>query len=310
MRYYSEREFGETPRESDEIAPNVWRGLLVVIRNRVADGSFGARYPSICDDGPLCYGTDVVMFEHAMRAEIPRFASFVDHNYTQYGRTVLDVLEVQDTQPPTLEILDFIEFCWKCVGKPTRTDFHSFFQHHHLSLDEDAGRDEFRGEIEMIFRRNGVGYKLTEHGRMERLVPPVLHGTLVQPESNSGDAELDRLLESAQRKFLYPNPEPRREALEALWDAWERLKTLDGQGDKKTQTRAMLDMTAGKASPMFKDALDKEALELTRIGNSLRIRHSETNQEILATNAHVDYLFFRLFSLLRLILESRKPTEV
>ena len=305
MRYHSEREIGEPPRVSDEITANVWRGLLVVIRSRVADGSFGARYPSICDDGPLCCGTDMVMFEHAMRAEIPRFASFIDQNYSSYGRTALDVLEMLDIQPSTLEMLDLIEFCWKCVGKPTRTDYHSFFQHHHLTFDEDAGRDEFRDEIETIFRRNGVGYKLTEYGQIERLVPPVLHGTLVQPEHNTGDAELDRLLGTAQRKFLDPNPEPRREALEALWDAWERLKTLDGQGDKKAQTKAMLDMTAGKASPKFRDALDKEALELTRIGNSLRIRHSETNQEIIATSEHVDYLFCRLFSLVHLILESR-----
>ena len=283
---------------------------MVVIRSRVADGSFGARYPSICEDGTFVCGADIGMFEDAMRAEIPRLASFIDQNYSSYRRTALDVLEMPDNQPSTLNTLDLIEFCWKGVGKPTRMDYHSFFRHDHLAFDEEAGRDEFRDEIETIFRRNGVGYVLTECGRIERLVPPVLRGTLVQPESNSGDAELDRLLGTAQRKFLDPNPEPRREALEALWDAWERLKTLDGQGDKKAQTKAMLDMTAGKASPKFRDALDKEALELTRIGNSLRIRHSETNQEIMATSAHVDYLFFRLFSLLHLILESRKPTEV
>ena len=83
---------------------------------------------------------------------------------------------------------------------------------------------------------------------------------------------------------------------------WERLKTLDGQGDKKAQTKAMLDATAGTSSPKFRDALEREAKEVTDIGNSLRIRHSETSQEKLASSEHVDYLFYRLFSLIRLIL--------
>ena len=90
-----------------------------------------------------------------------------------------------------------------------------------------------------------------------------------------------------------------------LWDAWERLKTLDGQGDKKSQAKAMLDKTPGTSSPKFRDALKREAKDLTRIGNSLRIRHSETSQEMLTMSEHVDYLFYRLFSLIRLVLRSK-----
>ena len=136
-------------------------------------------------------------------------------------------------------------------------------------------------------------------------MPLALEGALVRPESNTGDAELDRLIGTAQRKFLDPNPETRQEALEALWDAWERLKTLDGPGGKRARATAMLDKTAGKSSPKFRDALDREAIALTDIGNSLRIRHSETNQEIIATNEHIDYLFYRLLSLIQLVLRSR-----
>ena len=110
---------------------------------------------------------------------------------------------------------------------------------------KDAGREQFRADVEDIFRRNGIAYMLTEGGHIERLVPPVLQDALDQLETNTGDMELDRLLDTAPRKFLNPNPETRREALEALWDVWERLKTLDGQGNKKAQANAMLDKTAG-----------------------------------------------------------------
>ena len=198
-----------------------------------------------------------------------------------------------------------IEFCWASIGKPIHHDYHDFGKHNHLTFDKDAGREQLRTEVEEIFRRNGIAYELTEEGRIERLVPPVLQGALDQLESNTGDLELDRLLGTAQRKFLDPDPETRREALEALWDAWERLKTLDGQGDKKARVKAMLDHTAGTFSPKFRCALENEAMELTTIGNSLRIRHSETTQEMLATSEHADYLFCRLFSLVHMILESR-----
>ena len=67
----------------------------------------------------------------------------------------------------------------------------------------------------------------------------------------------------------------------------------------------MLDHSAGPASPKFREALEGEAIALTNIGNNLRIRHSETSQEGLARSEHVDYLFYRMFSLIQLILLSR-----
>ncbi len=305
MRYFSEREAGELLRDSGEISANVWRGLLAAIRNRDADGSFGARFPDICPDGPYVCGADMGMFDDALRAEIPRIANLIDQTYPHFTRTTLAALDMPDVQPFTLDILDLIEFCWKSVGKPSRTSSHSYFSHYHLAFDEEAGRNQFRNEVETIFRRNGIAYVLSEDGHIERLTPLVFQHTLVQSESHTGDAELDRLLSTARRKFLDPRPETRREALESLWDAWERLKTLDGQGDKKAQAQAMLDNAAGASSPKFRDALDKEAVELTNIGNSLRIRHSETNQEMLTTSEHMDYLFYRLYSLVQLVLKSR-----
>lgn len=43
-------------------------------------------------------------------------------------------------------------------------------------------------------------------------------------------------------------------------------------------------------------------LELTTIGNSFRIRHSETTQEALTSPDQVDYLFARMFAFVRTIL--------
>ena len=70
-------------------------------------------------------------------------------------------------------ILYLIKFCWKSIGKPRSIGHHSYFKHDHLAFDEEAGRKEFREEIETIFRRNGIAYVLTEEGRIERLASHV-----------------------------------------------------------------------------------------------------------------------------------------
>ena len=67
----------------------------------------------------------------------------------------------------------------------------------------------------------------------------------------------------------------------------------------------MLEATAGPDSPKFWEALDKDAIGLTWVGNNLRIRHSETDKEKLARNEHIDYLFHRMFSLIQMILRLR-----
>ena len=205
-----------------------------------------------------------------------------------------------------MDMLDLTEFCWQHVGKPIRGFHHEYMHHHHLSFDVEAGRDEFRNAINTIFRRNGLVYELSDDGSIERLAPPVLREALADAEFCTGDAELDRMLETARRKFLDPDMSVRREALEVLWDAWERLKTLDGP-DKKAQITALLDASASMSSPKLRDALEREAKELTWIGNNLQIRHTETDREPVSRAEHIDYLFHRLFALTTAILRMRHP---
>ena len=283
--YFSEREKGELPREQEEIGIWIWEGIEELVDSRIYDGSFGANYPTPCPDGEGITGTDAAAFWRAMRAEIP------------------NMRHLQDKSPPqTLDILDMIEFCWRGIGKPIRHGHHEYFKHYHLDFNIEEGRNKFREDINRIFRRNGLAYQLTEYGQIERLAPPVLSEELASGHYRTGDDELDRLLEKARSKFLRADEAIRREALDTLWDAWERLKTLGNGSDKKFQVTSLLDDTAGASSSKFRQALEKEARELTEIGNTFQIRHSETNQERLVRSEHVDYLFHRLYSLISLIL--------
>lgn len=287
--YFSDREQGMAPPTLTELTPNIWKGIVAEIRTRVDDGSFGARYPSICPDGNEYCGTNEQSFWDSMVAEIPELTE---------GQLVL----LEDDPPSLLVVMDMIEFCWNSVGKPERLDFHKFHRHHHLRFDEKAGKKEFRENINLIFQRNQIAYELTAEGKIERLLQPEV-SEIVHARYRTSDSELDDMLETACRKFVSPDERERREALEHLWDAWERIKTIQNP-DKKSGISDLIQQATDSNSPRFRDILESEARELTNIGNCCRIRHSETNQERLSSSEHVDYLGCRMFSLIHLLVRS------
>ena len=171
-----------------------------------------------------------------------------------------------------------------------------------MSFNLEEGRAAFRDDVNRILSRNGLAYELNAEGLIVRLAPEMVRGPLVASVFNTGDPELNSLLGAARTKYLDPDPNVRRESLEKLWDAWECLKTMEPGRDKAASTTALLNRASSESS--FRATLESEARELTSIGNKFRIRHSETTQVPLEVNEHVDYLFHRLFSLIRLLLKT------
>lgn len=102
--------------------------------------------------------------------------------------------------------------------------------------------------------------------------------------------------------FLALTPNVRKEGLEKLWDAWERLKTLEASEDKRRSVGILLDRTA--TEPNFRRLLEEEANYLTGVGNNFMIRHTEVSKTPIASQEQVDYLFHRMFALIRLILRA------
>jgi hypothetical protein len=157
--------------------------------------------------------------------------------------------------------------------------------------------------VSRILARNELVYDLDETGRVVRLVAPLLSEALSDQVFTPDVPKLDELLRAARVKFLDPDPTERREALEKLWDAFERIKTLAPGKDKGASTDALISKTA--AEPTFKALLDEESKTLAKTGNTFHIRHSETSQVDLQSDNHVDYLFHRLFALVWLFLRAR-----
>ena len=296
MQYFSDRELGDAPRNVTEISSTVWGGIADLIQERVEDVSFGERFPIGCEDDPaICTGVDRSRFRASIEAAVPAISELDPIR----GWGIINI-----ETPPLVVAMDIIEFCWKSVSKTKRDRPHGFFDHFHYKyFDQEAGQSEFRDAVNLIFRRNGLAFTLTEQGRVERIVPVEIGNALRNVSFRTKDAELNDMLETARRKFLNPDDKERGEALEKLCDAFERIKTIDNP-DKKAGAMEMLDRAAGSSSSKFRALLEVEAKALTDAGNTFRIRHSETNQETLASTEHVDYLFCRLFSLLNLILRT------
>lgn len=125
-------------------------------------------------------------------------------------------------------------------------------------------------------------------------------GLLFNQETHTEDEELNSLIDESKKRFL--NPSDKQIALEKIWDAFERLKTYFGD-DKKQSLNTLLNLIS---TDMDKDELDNEFKTLTTIGNSYRIRHHEKGKKELNDLLLIEYLYFRVLSLIDLCIKGIK----
>lgn len=286
--FFSDRENGPVNRNSEIINDRLWAGLRSLIEIRIQDGSLGLRFPKACSDqGGQPYGTDDERFAATLNAEVPNA-----------------VWPMSPCDLPTVPTaLDILEFCAQSIGIPRRGRYHDYYGHTHIAdWDREAGLEAFVADVNRLFARNGVAFELTPDGVAQRLLPKHIAAPILSAVFKTGDEESDRLLETARRCFLAPKTTDRRDGLEKLWDAFERIKTLEDP-DKKIGAQLLLDKAARSGS-LFRQSLDQEAQALTYLGNAHRIRHSEVTQEPLETNFQLDFLFNRLFAFIHLVLSA------
>lgn len=302
--YFSDRERGPRARTEEVISFGAWKALGSLVISKVEDGSLGIDFPATCSDGYIACGCDAGRFVSAMLGEIPELAEW--HESVFRGDVYLPNLLGQnqhfpDKLPATLEILDIVEFCYKHVATAQEIDYHGHLSHRHIRFERQSGQAEFREAVNMVFARNGFVYELAPNGEVVRLGPPVLREVLAIVKFATGDSDVDSFLKEAVRKYSNPDLNVRKEALEKLWDAWERLKTLEG-GDKKSSIRTLLDKAAPQ--PVLRKVVEEAADNATLAGNDLMIRHTEVGKEQIERSEVVDYLFHALFALIRFVLRS------
>lgn len=225
--------------------------LFALVQRRLAENAFGQSFPFQRPDGQVNAGTN----EQGMHDDMN-------------GYRVIWPQEARDaTYEATTDeqIFELLEYCFEKIAQPTPFSHHSFFSHDHYTFDQAVGRQSFEQEINRLFERNGTAFIMRD-GQIERTAPTVLQSVLTQQEYATGDPALNLLLQASRAKFLSRDLSVRREALEKLWDAWERMKSLSDPTNKRRSTELMLDKTVPEEH--LRKRLEAEADQLTQIGNS------------------------------------------
>ena len=116
------------------------------------------------------------------------------------------------------------------------------------------------------------------------------------------EAGTRELLQEAILLHRSPYPTDVRDAVEKLWDAYERLKTYYTTMNKRDSANKIIaDMAAGQAS--YVTLFEDEFKALTKIGNDFRIRHHETDKVEITDVRYYDYFFNRCLSLIALAIQ-------
>ena len=112
------------------------------------------------------------------------------------------------------------------------------------------------------------------------------------------------MIDDAIRLYKNPRPEIYHTAVEKIWDALERIKTIGMEHglDKKASVSELINrMSSGKKE--FMSLFDSEFHALTDIGNHFRIRHHEMDKIDISDEHYYGYFFNRCFSLVCLALK-------
>lgn len=286
-RLFTERHGAMKPRVGEQLNGPCRQGLLSLVKARISEEWFGQAFPDACEDGLGNSGTNINKLHSMMDA---------------YHVIRPDEWSGVDKPPRDGQVFELIEFTYEHIAEPKIVgEPHSYWGHSHYTYDQQKGRRKYEQQVNRLFERNGMAFEMKQ-GEVIRMAPTGFQEALAETIFRTGDNLLDELLETARQKVLNREIEVRRESLEKLWDAWERLKTVEPGKDKKAQATALL----GKAStiPSLREQLQKEARELTEIGNKFMIRHTETDKIPITESRHVDYLFHRMFAFIRLLLRS------
>jgi hypothetical protein len=91
-----------------------------------------------------------------------------------------------------------------------------------LRFEVEAGQAQFCEEVNRLFSRNGVAYKLSFGGQIIRILPDAFGDLIRRSRFETGDQILDNLLEESRIKFSGADPLVRR-------GAWSGCGT-DGNG--------------------------------------------------------------------------------
>lgn len=283
------------PAINDSLSPRFIQAIFTEFERLIETHAFAKRWPIQCPDGNLICGTNTNQLLQQMLSEIPLFPTVPSIGYA-----------VNTTDETAMEwkakvVWDLIEFIYQYGHHAEEDSYHSYFSHYHLHFDDDQEtfRSNFRQFLQLHLQTHGLAYELTPSGMIQRRLSTVQKQLFDEIDKRWWlDEDVTKFLQRSRNHFLSHKEGGLELALKDLWAAFERIKTLEADGNKKKSTEQLIARMAGETD--FYELLNTEAVELTKIGNKYSIRHSEKDQKSVQTSEHARYLYFRMLAFLRL----------
>lgn len=119
--------------------------------------------------------------------------------------------------------------------------------------------------------------------------------------SNEIDTQILKMIKDSIKYIKKEDKSKKEMALFKICSAFERSKTLLNN-DKKKSSNKIID-TISQDQENLKQLLNREFDELTKVGNSYSIRHSEKDQKTFPNVNYLEYFYFRFLSLVSLIIQ-------
>lgn len=205
-------------------------------------------------------------------------------------------------------LLDLVEFIGRYVAEPREGSHHGYYDHYALTFDRAAGAQRFRDDVNELLSRGGAAYTMVGSMTVERVVPAELSTALSALNPATGDSLLDAQIERGRTLFRSRREEDRLVALQALWGAFEHLKTVEvpGQDQKRLSAEQLLSHVEPE---LLRDAVRNDMRAVTDLGNRFRIRHQEAHIPAVPAEAY-DYFAGRVTNLILLLLWPERPLRV
>ncbi len=286
----------------EELNDNVVKCILIAIDKFINNNCFIREFPLKCDKHQTQnIGVDKQKFISGMKGHIPEILGSNDVTRIIFNK--------QSDKSQLVQVMNVIEFAYKhlCYAELINkdTEYYSCTEHQHykcIDSELQTVQTSFINEINICFEQHTLNFELQQDGKIYRkIADELVKMNDERKKFKTIDPETDNLLDTAYNKFLSADLKERKTALEKLWDAFERIKTLEHSDKQKSVeiTLTKLFKESSKLKCLFEDEMN----ELTSIGNKFRIRHHETNKELIRNSLEIDYLFHRMSATIHALLK-------
>lgn len=280
--------------KTDSMSRDMFEFLIRICNKYITN--LAGKFPQYCpDDKSVICGVDKEMFCLSLKFQVPGLKS--DYNYNIEAPAVGEEFN-------QFNVLDYIEYLAEYMQDVEDLDYHAYFQHQHLKVKKTSEIfKEFHEEINDAFQEMGLLYTLSSNKKVERITSSdeLIESAIVNINNVKEDG-LKELLLDAISFYRSPRPGDNHIAVEKIWDALERVKTVCDGVNKKISTEKLIDLIS-LGDGNYKDLFNTEFKTLTDIGNKYRIRHHETDKIEIIDNNYYDYLFSRCFALVVLAIK-------